>query len=99
MNIKDIDQLKKEGKRLSIVSHPLRLLILDYIKKNEPVFVSQIYKDLKLEQSVTSSQLGYLRKAELLKTMREGKKVYYSLNRDNISSLLEGVKKYFSKGK
>ena len=99
MNIKDIDQLKKEGKRLSIVSHPLRLMILDYIKKNEPVFVSQIYKDLKLEQSVTSSQLGYLRKADLLNTLREGKKVYYSINRENLSSLLEGIKKYFSKPK
>ena len=60
---------------------------------------SQIYKDLKLEQSVTSSQLGYLRKADLLNTHREGKKVYYSINRDNLSSLLEGIKKYFSKSK
>jgi len=95
MAIKDLDQLKSEGKKLGVISHPLRLSILEYIKENEPVFVSQIYKDLDLEQSVTSSQLGYLRKADFLKTKRDGKKVYYSLNRKGIGAVLEDVKAYF----
>lgn len=96
MAIKDLDHLKLEGKKLGVISHPLRLAILEYIRQNEPVFVSQIYKDLELEQSVTSSQLGFLRKANFLTTKREGKKVYYSLNREGIGSVLEEIKNYFT---
>lgn len=97
--INNIQELKDEGKRLQILSHPLRLKILDYIKLNQPVFVSQIYKDLGLEQSVTSNQLGYLRKAGFLNTAREGKKVYYTLNSNNLTNLLDSVGFYFSNAK
>jgi len=95
--IKDIKSLKVEGKRLGILSHPLRLKILDYIRINQPVYVSQIYKDLDLEQSVTSNQLGYLRKAGFLNTIRDGKKVYYTLNKDSLTQLLDSIRNYFTK--
>lgn len=95
--IKDLKQLKTEGKKLGVISHPLRLSILEYIRKNEPVFVSQIYKDLQIEQSVTSSQLGYLRKAGFLDTKRDGKRVYYSINRKNIEVIFDAIKDYFTK--
>ncbi len=95
--IKDINGLINEGKRLSILSHPLRLKILDYIRINQPVYVSQIYKELNLEQSVTSNQLGYLRKAGVLNTTRDGKKIFYSLNKSKLEQILDNIRNYFTK--
>ena len=95
--IKDISGLINEGKRLSILSHPLRLKILDYIRINQPVYVSQIYKELNLEQSVTSNQLGYLRKAGVLNTTRDGKKIFYSLNKSKLEQILDNIRNYFTK--
>ncbi len=95
--IKDINGLIKEGKCLSVLSHPLRLKILDYIHNNQPVCVSQIYKELDLEQSVTSNHLGYLRKAGVLNTARDGKKIFYSLDKSKLEQIFDKIRNYFTK--
>ena len=55
MNDIDIKELKSASNVLRAITHPLRIHILDFISKNEPVNVGVIYKNLDLEQSVTSS--------------------------------------------
>ena len=75
----------------------MRLKILDYIRINQPVYVSQIYKELNLEQSVTSNQLGYLRKAGVLNTTRDGKKIFYSLNKKQARADLRQYSKLLHK--
>jgi DNA-binding transcriptional ArsR family regulator len=42
--------------------------------------VSEIYKKLKLEQSVASQHLAVLRNAHFVNTHRDGKYIYYSVN-------------------
>ncbi len=93
----DIDkkELKSASKVLRAITHPLRLQILDFIAKNEPVNVTTIYKKLDLEQSVTSSHLSILRQDSFLNTSRDGKKIYYSVNTNRIASVLDSIKTYF----
>ncbi len=88
-------ELKSAAKVLRAITHPLRLQILDYIAKNEPVNVTSIYKSLNLEQSVTSSHLGILRQDGFLITNREGKKIYYSVDTKRIEHVLNSIKSYF----
>jgi ArsR family transcriptional regulator len=95
MNDIDIKELKNASNVLRAITHPLRIQILDFISKNEPVNVSVIYKKLDLEQSVTSSHLSILRKDEFLLTSREGKKIYYSVNSKRIEGVLKSIKSYF----
>jgi len=72
---------------LRALAHPLRMRIINYINNNDSVNVNKIYSALDLEQSITSQHLRILRNAQLVKTVREGKLIYYSLNHDKIDSL------------
>ena len=95
MNDIDVKELKSASNVLRAITHPLRMKILDFISKNEPVNVSVIYKKLNLEQSVTSSHLSILRKDGFLITSRDGKKIYYSVNNQRIDHVLNSIKSYF----
>lgn len=62
------------------LNHDLRLKIIKMINDKNEVNVNVIYGTLKIEQSVASQHLKILRDADLLKSRRESKKIYYSLN-------------------
>lgn len=88
------DQVKKTSLILRALNHDLRIKILNVIAKNNeqqkpPLTVTEIYIKLKLEQSVASQHLAILRTAGLVKTKREGKYIYYSLNEQKISNIIE----------
>lgn len=88
--------LHSAGIILRAISHPLRLKILAYIDKHRPVNVHSIYTNLNLDQSIASQQLNILRASNLVKTTREGKFIYYTLNYENIqriNNLIEQFKK------
>src|SRR3954468_1831346 len=74
------EELKKAALVLRAVNHKLRQKILSFIHKNGNNSVSEIYKKLRLEQSVTSQHLAVLRKAGFVTTKRDGQNIYYSVN-------------------
>ncbi|MGZ5191606.1 MAG: ArsR/SmtB family transcription factor [Flavisolibacter sp.] len=74
------DDLKKAALVLRAINHKLRQRILAFIHKNGNSSVSEIYKKLRLEQSVTSQHLAVLRKAGFVTTERDGQNIYYSVN-------------------
>lgn len=76
------------------LDHRLRLKILVLLHKNKRASVGYIYDKLEIEQSVASSHLAILRKANVVKTEREGRCVYYSVNYERlkiVSELAEGL--------
>lgn len=88
--------LHSAGIILRAISHPLRLKILAFIDKNKPVNVHNIYTTLNLDQSIASQQLNILRSSNLVKTSRDGKFIYYTLNYENIlriNNLIEQFKR------
>ena len=78
------------------ITHPLRMTIVNYIKKEQPIHVTKIYKQLSLEQSVTSSHLNILRKAGFVKTKRVGKKIFYSVDKKRIEQVSLATEKYIN---
>jgi DNA-binding transcriptional ArsR family regulator len=54
--------------------------------------VTEIYVKLRLEQSVASQHLAILRKAGFVKTERDGKFIYYSVNTERLEELNRFVK-------
>jgi DNA-binding transcriptional ArsR family regulator len=54
--------------------------------------VTEIYVKLRLEQSVASQHLAILRKAGFVKTDRDGKFIYYSVNAERLDELNKFVK-------
>lgn len=71
--------------------HPLRLGIVRLLEQNEPLTVTQIYFKLRISQSVASQQLAVLRKSRLVTSLKEGKKVSYSLNQELLQQVLLAI--------
>ena len=84
-------QLKKSALVLRAINHKLRQQILKLIHTQGRMTVTEIYAQLRLEQSVVSQHLSILRKAGYVHTLREGKFIYYSLNHHKINLVQEIV--------
>ena len=90
----EMASLLKSSEIMRAIAHPLRMKIMGYIDKNKSVNVNKIYNALGLEQSITSQHLRILRTADLVKTKREGKFIYYSLNYDKIAKVHAMIEKH-----
>jgi DNA-binding transcriptional ArsR family regulator len=60
--------------------HPLRCNIANFIM-DEAKTVTEIFINFRLEQSVVSQHLAILRKAGIVKTKRDGKYMFYSVDK------------------
>jgi DNA-binding transcriptional ArsR family regulator len=83
----DLLNLKKAALILRAINHKLRQQIIKMIDTHGKMTVTDLYVNLRLEQSVTSQHLAILRKAGFVKTSRDGKFIYYSVNTGRIDEL------------
>lgn len=85
----DYGELRKAVLVLRAVNHDLRKKIIALLEKNEQLTVTDIYVKLRLEQSVASQHLAILRKARIVAHSREGKFIYYSLDKERIEQIAQ----------
>jgi DNA-binding transcriptional ArsR family regulator len=83
----DYAELRKAVLVLRAVNHKLRQRVIDLLEENERMTVTDIYIKLRLEQSVASQHLAILRKAGVVATDRQGKFIYYSLDKDRLNQI------------
>jgi DNA-binding transcriptional ArsR family regulator len=83
----DLISLKKGALILRAINHKLRQQIVKLINENHRMTVTEIYIQLRLEQSVASQHLAILRKAGFVKTDRDGKFIYYSVNNRRLEEI------------
>lgn len=83
----DLLNVKKAALILRALNHKLRQQILKLIDEHGKMTVTDIYVQLRLEQSVASQHLAILRKAGFVKTDRDGKFIYYSVNDARLEEL------------
>jgi DNA-binding transcriptional ArsR family regulator len=76
---------------LRAINHELRRSIIDLLEENERMTVTEIYIRLRIEQSVASQHLAILRKAGVVSPHREGKYIFYSLEKDRLSQIAQLV--------
>src|SRR5215510_13678581 len=88
----DLLNVKKASLILRAINHKLRQQILKLIDEQGKITVTEIYVKLRLEQSVASQHLAILRKAGFVKTERDGKFIYYTVNAERIEELNKFVK-------
>jgi DNA-binding transcriptional ArsR family regulator len=79
-------QLRISSGIMRALAHPLRLRMIAVMDSNSAAeaCVNEIFDALQIEQSVASQHLRILRQAELVRTRRDGKFIYYSLNYDRL---------------
>lgn len=83
----DLLNVKKASLILRAINHKLRQQILKLIDEQGRITVTEIYVKLRLEQSVASQHLAILRKAGFVKTERDGKFIYYTVNTARLEDL------------
>jgi len=87
----DFVSLKKGAMILRALNHKLRQQIVKLIDEKKKITVTEIYVHLRLEQSVASQHLAILRRAGIVKTDRDGKFIYYSINTDRVTQIMKCV--------
>ena len=87
----DYAELRKAVLVLRAINHKLRQRMIDLLEENEQMTVTDIYIKLRLEQSVASQHLAILRRAGVVSTDRNGKFIYYSLNKERLSQISQLV--------
>lgn len=83
----DYAELRKAVLVLRAVNHKLRQNIIDLLEESDSLTVTDIYIKLRLEQSVASQHLAILRRAGVVITDRNGKFIYYSIDKDRLAQI------------
>ncbi|GAB1396157.1 MAG TPA: metalloregulator ArsR/SmtB family transcription factor [Saprospiraceae bacterium] len=83
----DYAELRKAVLVLRAVNHKLRQNIIDLLEESDSLTVTDIYIKLRLEQSVASQHLAILRRAGVVITDRNGKFIYYSIDKERLSQI------------
>lgn len=84
--------VKKAAAILRAINHKLRQSIIKLLEEKSGLTVTEIYVKLRVEQSVASQHLAILRRAEFVKTTRDGKNIHYSLNPARLEEVNQFVK-------
>jgi len=75
---------------LKAVAHPVRLQIVELLE-NKEMCVGDIVNALDGKQAITSQQLNMMKDKGVLNCRRDGAKVYYRIENENVIKLLHCV--------
>jgi DNA-binding transcriptional ArsR family regulator len=70
---------------LRSVNHKIRQRIIEIIGQGKRIVVTDICNELNLDQSAVSQHLAVLRQAGVVKTERQGKFIFYFLNKERLN--------------
>lgn len=80
---------KRAALVLRALNHKLRQAIIQTIlDNNAKITVTEIFVTMRLEQSVASQHLAILRRQGIVKTERDGKFIYYTVDNDRIAEII-----------
>jgi DNA-binding transcriptional ArsR family regulator len=89
----DVVAIKKAAVIIRSVNHKLRQQMLTLLKEKQKLTVTEIYVQLRVEQSVASQHLAIMRRAGFVNTTRDGKNIYYSANEAKLHDLNDFIDK------
>lgn len=87
----DFLNVKKAALILRALNHKLRQQMIQLLDEKQKMTVTELYVQLRLEQSVASQHLAILRRAGVVTTTREGKFIYYSVNHKRLAEIYSYV--------
>lgn len=87
----DYLSIKKAALVLRALNHKLRQQMIRLLEENRRMTVTELYAQLRLEQSVASQHLAILRRAGIVKAERDGKFIYYRINEERVRRINEFV--------
>jgi len=84
----NLDKINAATNLLKGVAHPIRLAIMEVLKEDTKMCVTDIHQKLGIEQAVASQHLKILKDRGILESYKEGKQSFYFIKNDNFKNLL-----------
>lgn len=81
--------LEDSTETLRAIAHPIRIAIIDLLFNNGEMTVTDIYKQLKIEQAIASHHLRILKNKNVVAVQRDGKNSLYSLAKDDFYEFIK----------
>lgn len=88
----DYNNLRKTVLVIRSVNHKLRQQMINLLDEYPRLTVTEIYIKMRLEQSIASQHLAILRRSNVVVTKRDGKFIYYSLNKERLEHIAQLIK-------
>jgi len=85
------ENLERAANMLKAIAHPIRISIVGCLEDGKKLTVTEIHKQLGIEQSTASHHLGILKDRGVLGSKREGKNTLYFLKHANLKVLLSCI--------
>jgi DNA-binding transcriptional ArsR family regulator len=85
------ESLERAASMLKAIAHPIRISIVGCLEDGKKRTVTEIHKQLGIEQSTASHHLGILKDKGVLSSKREGKNTWYFLKHENLKTILSCV--------
>ena len=85
------ESLEKAANMLRAIAHPVRISIVGCLEDGNKKTVTEIHKQLGIEQSTASHHLGILKDKGVLSSKREVKNTWYFLKHENLKTVLNCV--------
>lgn len=86
-----LEKLEEAANMLKAIAHPIRISIIGCLEDGKKLTVTEIHKQLGIEQATASHYLGILKDKGVLVSKRNGKNIFYSLKHENLKILLNCV--------
>ena len=84
----NLDKINAATSLLKGVAHPIRLAIMEVLKDDTKMCVTDIHQKIGIEQAVASQHLKILKDRGILESYKEGKQSFYFIKNDNFKNLL-----------
>ncbi len=85
----DIEKVEKVAFILKAIGNPLRIGIIDALRVNHELSVSEISSQLEAEQSLVSHNLLNMKLKGILESRRKGKNIFYRLKLMEVLKVIE----------
>lgn len=89
----ELNKLTLASEMLKAIAHPIRISIVGLLEDGKELSVTEIYKELTIEQAVASHHLSILKNKGVLSCKREGKNCFYRLKHPRLSQIITCIDK------
>ena len=96
MKCSEKSDLESISEIFKIISQKNRLQIICLLNKKWELCVCKIIDTLNLKQNLVSHHLNLLKNIWLLNTRRDGKNIFYSLDKKNYTMIQNNIKNIFN---
>jgi DNA-binding transcriptional ArsR family regulator len=93
MELKELnpESLERAAKMLKAIAPPVRISIVGCLEDGKKRTVTEIHRQLGIEQSTASHHLVILKDRGVLSSKREGKNTWYFLKHENLKTILSCI--------